>query len=654
MLERKEAADAQIYASKAMSEARRQWTETAIEREQTAEGAATGHAGTLQTEFDEFMSAQLEAAPPRARAMLQQSLRDYGTQLHGRAMRFEAARGVAYRTEEAQRIIDTGANVVLSDPSQFGEVIADIEEMVAGLELPADKRQALLEGGRETVAAARLGQMVDADPAALRKELNAGEWDGIIGPEQKARFLGAARAEIERRKRQAEIDRRRAEAEAQARAHEARQARFGELDLLAAQNLLSADVIQKDELLEDGQKATLIRRLGSAGARDLRIAEVGQRLAEGAAFNPYLADDRAGLNDYFDAFADRRIAQAEAEEDGEAPSRADMAAGFALQTGVAVDALVADTRQAIASGDPMRAAESLARAEAIRREHPSIWRAASGGAGIEKATARFTAARRVGYGGTDAVAYAIRDNSLIEQEAVRSARRRFDGKATDDNPEITQDQLRSAIRQRYAAWDRPEVAAEDNLALMGDAQRIYQIEFERANGVAEVAQEATLEMIGRTWGPTTVGGEWQLMKHPPEMVYPAVGGSHDYIAEQIEADLREAGVNWDDGSVMLMTTARTIEELEAGRAPPYRLMYEDDDTGLMETLGEGWEFVADPEAARAILGDEVNWANAETRERRKLAQAAREEALRRREAVSLWPDQETAARWRRVGPPLAD
>ena len=486
------------------------------------------------------------------------------------------------------------------------------------------EREKLTSALASAGVAAMIGQDVEA-AAALLEQRGA----LLVGGAQ-AELSGRIDRERGRLAKLAEAEQRRAEREAAAELSDAREQLFGELDLQAARGELTAESIEEAPLLTDRQRAVLLRRLGQGSARRQRITETLRRLEAGDSFNSFLSDDRRAVNEVWEEAAEGMMARAAAlaPEDQAPPDRAAVASAFAMRTGVVVDELAADTKAALASGDLAQAAVALERADMLAGEHRSIWKGVSGGAGIEKQVDRYKAARRVGFDPSVAAGHATQENADLAGAAKREAGKRFDQRATDANPEITLDDLTGAIRDRYGHWWRSDLAGpprQMNDMLLSDAEDIFRVEFERARGNAELATEATLEMIGRTWGVSTVGGVSRVMKYPPERVAPHVGGSHDWIQQQLEQDLRGApGVNWDDGDIVIYSDDHTISEIEAGREPAYRVLYEDASSGLMEELPSA--FIPDQSVAETALQERFNQARAEGRAEKERLQGLRREA----------------------------
>lgn len=148
-------------------------------------------------------------------------------------------------------------------------------------------------------------------------------------------------------------------------------------------------------------------------------------------------------------------------------------------------------------------------------------------------------------------------------------------------------------------------APEDPLAmgqLRAEFERVYAEEYAR-NGNPEKAEENAFKLIDGVWGQTELGGARQIMRRPPERYYPAIDGSHAWMAEQAMTELGPliAGlggsefVSQIDAATGLMTEAlqpsdatfwlradaQTDSEIKSGAKPSYRVVVRDKDGNLI-------------------------------------------------------------------------
>lgn len=97
-----------------------------------------------------------------------------------------------------------------------------------------------------------------------------------------------------------------------------------------------------------------------------------------------------------------------------------------------------------------------------------------------------------------------------------------------------------------------------------DFQTLFLDNYERSADV-EFAKQAAQKQLQRVWGVTNTGADRKLMKYPPEMIYPAVRESHDWM----EMQLRRTGLLADNEQFELITDTQTENEWGSGTAPSY-------------------------------------------------------------------------------------
>lgn len=130
-------------------------------------------------------------------------------------------------------------------------------------------------------------------------------------------------------------------------------------------------------------------------------------------------------------------------------------------------------------------------------------------------------------------------------------------------------------------------------ALMGDYDTIFARRYAETRD-ENAAKQQTVELLKTKWARSDVNGG-RLMLRPPETVYPAVGGSYDWMRKQIETDLAstlgarvsanaEVGEatqglapiggsnNWD---YAIVSDRRTETEAQASKPPSYVVLVRD-------------------------------------------------------------------------------
>lgn len=143
------------------------------------------------------------------------------------------------------------------------------------------------------------------------------------------------------------------------------------------------------------------------------------------------------------------------------------------------------------------------------------------------------------------------------------------------------------------------------------------------------AREIAVERLKRVWGPSALTGG-RLMRFAPEKspAYPAIGGSHDWLQKQFDADVRSvlygmgaaptdvtggtATVESPGASAMLaaprmiVPDARTQAEFQAGQRPSYPIVIQAPNgmfVPLQNAQGQPARFTADPDLAMSGARD---------------------------------------------------
>lgn len=601
-IDRKVEADNTAWASRALAEARSKWTLDFEERQKNAEPGAANFSSTIEEDFQAFREGLVAKAGHKTAAdFLDQRLGEFGASLASDARRFEDRESVRYRVSQITDAVNISANTLANDPSQFDAVLGEITASIDAFDLPPVAAAEATKEARETLAESALQGLITRAPGAAMKSLKNGEWDGHIQPARKQVLIRAALAQSRSNEAHARAERNRVEAAAEEAKRKERDALFGSLDLAAARDELTPEMVDATDL-PDKDKATLLRRIDSADKSRANVERVSGVVGTDETLNGFNSDDRKAVEDYTSFVTDALTEQAEATG-AEPPPPADVAASVAMRTGVAPPQLVQETRRALHSGDGEQAATALARAAQVIETHPGAFAGQSGAEEIEKQVSRFQAAIDLQYDPAAAVEFARGADSPFASEAVREARKRFDGREQQRGqaPKITE----ADLVDRFDSWflgDRPGFRDERLQALRVDGQRIFEIEYQNANGVEEVAREATLNQLARIWGPSDVTGSREVMKFAPEMVYPAVAGSYDYIGEQVQETLADASAapGYGGGDFFLMSNERTARDVASGRAPGYTLLYAKDDDTVEAVIGD---FYADPDAARSKILD---------------------------------------------------
>ena len=156
----------------------------------------------------------------------------------------------------------------------------------------------------------------------------------------------------------------------------------------------------------------------------------------------------------------------------------------------------------------------------------------------------------------------------------------------------------------------PAVQREE---MMGTFSRLVSDAF-LDTGDKELAVNRALTTMDRIYGPNKVSGSLRLMKYPPNLVYPPVGGSHEWMQTALVNDVNAALEIPEDPAdrevwqmlyqpserisadrIKLVSDATTAREVMSGRPASYVVYYADSD-GTLHQLPMRYDF--DVQAAR--------------------------------------------------------
>jgi hypothetical protein len=122
-------------------------------------------------------------------------------------------------------------------------------------------------------------------------------------------------------------------------------------------------------------------------------------------------------------------------------------------------------------------------------------------------------------------------------------------------------------------------------------------------GDTDKASTQAIERMQKKWGVTNAfgGNGGRLMLYPPEGLYPAIGGSKDWIAAETAALAKSHGVDTDRFS--LISDRKTEAAAQRGEAPGYLMTVVNPETGsedlVTDEQGRWLRHFFDPQAAQA-------------------------------------------------------
>lgn len=272
------------------------------------------------------------------------------------------------------------------------------------------------------------------------------------------------------------------------------------------------------------------------------------------------------------------------------------------RTGILPESGGAMLRGGLVSTDPNRVAAAASVAANMLQRNPNAFAGVQGGSDIEQAAALYS--------------HYVNDLGLTAQDAAQRVAQRnapeVRRKIDVNKPAV--DEFRKTLRQKdvgnmlsnaFGGWfsiDPEFTAPAQRSAAAQDYADFAADHFER-HGDAGAAETYAMSQMKKLYG--AVNG--RLMKFPPTRAYPPVAGSHDYVLQQAQGDIKAAtGRDIPLDRVYLMPIpGATAEAFRAGREVPYALHYIDEVDGqqVFRTI-PGQAFTASVPAARRAAGVE--------------------------------------------------
>lgn len=304
------------------------------------------------------------------------------------------------------------------------------------------------------------------------------------------------------------------------------------------------------------------QRQQETAAIDLYDSMVGAN----AAFDPYNNDHKDAVNAGFTRN----------------PTAANLQA-IVDRTGFVPPAAASFVRGGLLSRDPERVKEVASLAASVITRSPNAFTAFEGGAAINASAVEFLRLTELGFSSDQAASEVMQMNDPQEAERRRAAAPRVNAFS---------EELRRGANFNVATADfgGRALGTRQEAAVIADYSAIALEHFEQY-GNPEAARAFARRQVGALWGE---GANGTIVKYPPEKIYPAVGGSHDYLYRQAAARVQaSAGVEVDPRQIFLMPIPGvTGTEWRAGQPPAYQVFYrtEVDGQTVYDTIPGGYRF----------------------------------------------------------------
>lgn len=344
-----------------------------------------------------------------------------------------------------------------------------------------------------------------------------------------------------------------------------------ELDILTGKIASEQDILS-DPLLNDGDKASRLRTFRSqrkeATETDLAVQDY---LAGGMGdLNPLDTGQRSTANKVYEVL-NKNLAGA-SEEDRRAVTDE-----FVQRTSIIPDPVAANLRRGQFSANPQEFAAAMDEAGRINSIAPIAFETMSGGEQLRRDLTSYQ--------------HMVNNRGMSAEEASKRIleRRSEDAQRNEtilgpQADKLVKDLDTSDVTREFATgffgFGRPDAGVDPTTqnALLAEYREAFREEFIRAGGDEDEAKAQAVGLLKKTWGESSLTGDRQLMKYPPERFYPQVGGGHTYLADDMRATAEELALADDSvealGRVWLRPSPATAADIRAGRPPRYRMFYE--------------------------------------------------------------------------------
>jgi hypothetical protein len=263
-------------------------------------------------------------------------------------------------------------------------------------------------------------------------------------------------------------------------------------------------------------------------------------------------------------------------------------------------------------GEADRMTAAFSAYDALYRANPAAFEAQFGKAALDRLQ---TWQGKLQFESPDEIAKSTRRADDPSYQAARDKLRR-------EGEKLVEKVTPGDVASKFGTWLSTPGASVDpiqNGAMAAEYQQLF-VERYADTGDAETAEKQAMERLGNKWGVSALNGG-RMTVRPPERYYPAVRGSHDWMRDQLESDLRQAlGIPVAAGPSFrtneldtylpeggaapvprygLVADATTEADIAAGRPPSYAVWVSDRNGQLkvIESNGKARRFAWDREGA---------------------------------------------------------
>lgn len=342
-------------------------------------------------------------------------------------------------------------------------------------------------------------------------------------------------------------------------------------------------VILADPLIDDGDAATLVTSLRTAMKDTGAVnAMIGAMASGQVSVNPFDSEQTRIADKTYD-----KVSTGIAEP----AQRQAVTADFIERTGHIPKAVQAELRQGAMSTDPSTLATALSTADLYQRTAPIAFGAFEGSKAIGDRLEMYRHfVNNLGMSGEDAVNRIIRATDparVMNREVLKPEADKF-----------TKNLGAKDVASSFGGiFSSPGVGLlpQQTSQMTAEFRELAEEAFYETGGDQAAAKAIALGEMRKRWNVTQISGKPHVMRLPPEMHYPAVNGSHEYLRadalETAESYVAELFPGRKVENVAVRADENTRADIQNGRPPRYRLFYqyqEDGQTRYDEVFAGPW------------------------------------------------------------------
>jgi hypothetical protein len=351
--------------------------------------------------------------------------------------------------------------------------------------------------------------------------------------------------------------------------------------------IISESQILSDPTLDDGDIAKQLKALRAKQKEDGGVNDKIQAILSGgpgASVNSFDSDEKSLGNKAYDA-----MMKATPPEQQPAVTE-----GYIKATGYIPDTLQAKVRQGVASKDTATLAAALSSADALETLAPISFSAMAGGEDTRNKLATFRHyVNDLGMAGADAAQRIVQ----MDDPRVRANKEVL-------KPQVDKFVKGLAVGDVTSIYDAhpwvPGVGQPgaginpvDANNMLSEYRELAEEQFYETGGDAGAAKARALADMKTRWNVSNISGKPNLMRMPPELHYPQVGGNWDYLrtdAMQTATDYAKK-LGRDVQNIAIVPNAYTRADIEMNRPPRYDLWYQytkDGQVHFDQVFGPPW------------------------------------------------------------------